>query len=130
MGYGSDRENPHFLALLRLTMNTDMAKCPEESPKFELFTTLLSSGSLAAREENDIVDEGRARHCEFYMLTYHHDRILAAADHFGWTQVSELLSGMKGLSWLENTLRHRDRAADGVVCADGPTKVACCLPTS
>lgn len=43
----------------------------------------------------------------YYMLDYHRDRLLAAADAFGWRVTYQYLEGIPGLNFLQTTLREQ-----------------------
>lgn len=71
-------------------------------PNFQLFTSLRFDPRLIECRANTAVGPGPS---PFYMLRFHRDRMLEAAQHFGWTKGEARLSGPSGLEHLLDTLK-------------------------
>lgn len=69
---------------------------------FQLFTSLRFDWSMVTLRDSH--SEGLGWNSKvsspIYMLTYHRDRMLRAATHWGWSQAVETLDGPKGLDKL------------------------------
>ncbi|KUJ11824.1 uncharacterized protein LY89DRAFT_688324 [Mollisia scopiformis] len=75
------------------------------SPDFQLFSSLRYDPLLTSISENTKAWPIEAKDgSPFYMLPNHRDRILQAAQHFGWTKVVDALSGQEGFTHLLNKL--------------------------
>jgi hypothetical protein len=71
------------------------------TPDFQLFTALRYDPLLVPLAVNTEAWDGECKSgCPFYMLPYHRDRMLQAAEHFGWTEAASLIRGPKGLAHL------------------------------
>lgn len=72
------------------------------SEVFQLFTSLRFDRSMIAVRDFDPRDLGWNSQVPspLYMLTYHRDRLLRAATHWGWTEAIETIEGQEGLSRL------------------------------
>ena len=86
---------------------------------FHLFTSLRYDPALTAVHDDPGFKHAgwnfrRASPC--YMLDLHRDRILRAAEHWGWADVVRLLSGDRGLETLEELI-------EGEVKDAGPARV-------
>ncbi|KFY11207.1 hypothetical protein V492_04583 [Pseudogymnoascus sp. VKM F-4246] len=73
---------------------------PEQN--FQLFTSLRFDPRLLECAANTTVGPAPS---PFYMLSLHRDRMLEAAQHFGWSQAEARLSGSSGLEDLLKTLK-------------------------
>ncbi|CAJ2502831.1 Uu.00g102250.m01.CDS01 [Anthostomella pinea] len=86
---------------------------------FKLFTSLRYDPALIeAPSQGYVTTRWNQTPSPFYMLDFHRDRMLRAADHWGWTAASQTLAGEEGLSRLE-TLLHEKTAPLG----KGPHRV-------
>ncbi|KAJ5054856.1 uncharacterized protein L3040_001118 [Drepanopeziza brunnea f. sp. 'multigermtubi'] len=75
------------------------------SPDFELFSSLRYDPLLTPLAANTEAWDGEARFSSpFYMLPYHRDRMLQAAEHFGWTKAADTIRGTDGFNHLLKTL--------------------------
>lgn len=86
---------------------------------FHLFTSLRYDPALLAVHGDPAFERAgwnfrRASPC--YMLDLHRDRILRAAEHWGWGEVVRLLTGDQGLETLENLIQ-------GQLEGSGPSRV-------
>lgn len=75
---------------------------------FDIFTSIRSDKILTQSALNaELSASGQPS--QFYMLRYHRDRMLAAAQHFSWEDAIKTLAGPAGLTLLEKTLlQHPD----------------------
>ncbi|MCJ1270916.1 hypothetical protein MMC22_010813 [Lobaria immixta] len=74
-----------------------------ESPDFEIFTSIRGDIILVESELNTELST-TSQPSQFYMLRYHRDRMLAAAEEFGWSEAIEALNESAGLLLLERSL--------------------------
>jgi 4-amino-4-deoxychorismate lyase len=65
-------------------------------PNFQLFSSLRYDPALTTHPFNS--------QSPYYMLSYHRDRLLQAATHFGWTTAAQKISGEAGFAYLLSTL--------------------------
>jgi hypothetical protein len=75
-----------------------------QEPTFDLFTSLRYDPILIESQENARVDGSGEDWSPFYMLSYHRDRILAAATHFEWDAVIQKLEHEAGLKLLKGEM--------------------------
>ncbi|OJD34808.1 aminodeoxychorismate lyase [Diplodia corticola] len=94
---------------------------PAQPASFSLFTSLRHDPALRSSPENssDIVSFSPSS--PFYMLRYHRDRMLEAAQHFEWTEVAKKLADGKNLESLLNQEVESWRSQNGD--AESPLKV-------
>ncbi|OCL11227.1 hypothetical protein AOQ84DRAFT_437858 [Glonium stellatum] len=90
-------------------------------PSFELFTSLRYDPILLASSENSSPVLSFHSPSPFYMLVYHRDRMLEAAQHFGWVNVANKLADGESLSktLLEKVQTYQKETGT----EDGPLKV-------
>jgi hypothetical protein len=70
-------------------------------PDFQLFSSLRYDPLLTSIPINiEAWDSDIKAPSPFYMLSHHRDRILQAAEHFGWTRAAEAIRGPEGFSHL------------------------------
>jgi len=88
-----------------------------QAPTFELFTSLRYDPILAKipantslGKNNTTSDSATSGGLPFYILSYHRDRILQAAEHFGWEHAASQIKGPEGLTFLRAKL---DSAVQG-----------------
>ncbi|OWP06117.1 hypothetical protein B2J93_1874 [Marssonina coronariae] len=80
------------------------------SPDFQLFSSLRYDPLLTSLALNSAAWDGEIeRPSPFYMLPFHRDRMLQAAEHFGWTCAAEAIRGTAGFDLL---LQHLTEAID------------------
>jgi 4-amino-4-deoxychorismate lyase len=71
------------------------------APEFQLFTTLRYDPLLIPLASNtEAWDRDLPSGSPFYMLPYHRDRMLQAAEHFGWNVAASRIRGPVGLTYL------------------------------
>lgn len=70
---------------------------------FEIFTSIRSDDLLKRSPYNTNLS-GAGEPSQFYMLCYHRDRLISAANHFNWTEVITFLSGSASAHILEAKL--------------------------
>lgn len=70
------------------------------APGFQLFSSLRYDPILVSAANTKNGDGSLQYAGPFYMLPYHRDRILQAAQHFRWTTVVSCISGDAGLAYL------------------------------
>ena len=74
-------------------------------PEFQLFSSLRYDPLLTSIPMNiEAWDSDIKAPSPFYMLSHHRDRILQAAEHFGWSKAAEAIRGPKGLTHLVKKL--------------------------
>jgi len=72
-----------------------------QSPDFQLFSSLRFDPILRQCQANtDIGNE----ESPFYMLPYHRDRMLQAAEHFQWPKAISRISGPEGVKYLRKAI--------------------------
>lgn len=54
------------------------------SSNFSIFSTLRYDPLLLHKNENDLCSDDESNGSPFYMLPYHRDRMMEAAEFFGW----------------------------------------------
>src|SRR6187402_884041 len=69
------------------------------SPNFQLFSSLRYDPLLTSLSINTEAWDGKY-FSPFYMLPYHRDRMLQAAEHFGWTKAADTIRGPEGFTHL------------------------------
>ncbi|PBP17021.1 aminodeoxychorismate lyase [Diplocarpon rosae] len=80
------------------------------SPDFQLFSSLRYDPLVVPLAVNTEAGHGEStRLSPFYMLPYHRDRMLQAAEYFGWTRAAEAIRDTAGLQHL---LRQLTEAID------------------
>ena len=91
-------------------------------PDFQLFTSLRYDPLLASLSTNteawDSSDQNTKFFSPFYIASFHRDRILQAAEYFGWTVAADKIRGYDGFSFF---LRKLNEAID--VTSPQPLKV-------
>lgn len=70
---------------------------------FEIFTSIRSDVVLKDSLYNKSLS-GTGEPSQFYMLRFHRDRLLSAANQFNWTEVIKFLSGSASAHLLEMKL--------------------------
>lgn len=70
---------------------------------FEIFTSIRGDMILTESKLNTELST-TSQPSQFYMLRYHRDRMLAAAEEFGWSKAIEALDKSAGLLLLERKL--------------------------
>ena len=74
-------------------------------PNFQLFTSLRYDPLLTSLPINtELWDQENQGPSPFYILPFHRDRMLQAAEHFGWTEAADAIRGPAGLAHLLNKL--------------------------
>ena len=76
------------------------------TPGFQLFSSLRYDPLLTSIPpiNTEGWDAERNDPVPFYMLPYHRDRILQAAEYFGWTKAADVIRGPKGFAHLVKKL--------------------------
>ncbi|SZF02666.1 unnamed protein product [Blumeria hordei] len=76
-------------------------------PDFQIFSTLRYDTNLAHSPANALLTPSLIKslryHC-FYMPIHHRDRLVEAANYFGWTHAADKLKGEEGLAFLLSNL--------------------------
>jgi 4-amino-4-deoxychorismate lyase len=72
-----------------------------QEPDYQLFSSLRFDPILLQSSSNSALGNGPS---SFYMLSYHRDRMLQAAQHFRWTAAAARIEGPEGLAHLLRTL--------------------------
>ena len=83
----------------------------EDTGDFRILSSLRYDRTLLENNTTNAALSGlKGKPCPFYMLLYHRDRLLAAAEHFGWTEVVARLEGDDGLSrFYQDLIREVER---------------------
>lgn len=71
------------------------------TPDFQLFSSLRFDPILRQCQANTDIGNEESR---FYMLPYHRDRMMQAAEHFQWPEAISRISGPEGLKYLEKSI--------------------------
>lgn len=95
----------------------------EWNPNFQIFTSLRSDALLLKCLENNKYSFKPPMPSQFYMLSYHRDRMLAAAQAFDWERVAHFLSGDNGLAELDSQIHEHLLSAYGDRNYPKPLKV-------
>ncbi|KAF1358440.1 hypothetical protein EJ07DRAFT_60405, partial [Lizonia empirigonia] len=90
-------------------------------PAFQLFTSLRYDPLLLSSGENSRLDLNFITPSPFYMLTYHRDRMVEAAQHFDFELVTKQLADGKSLH--EELLRRVEEWQKKEGKEDGPLKL-------
>ena len=77
---------------------------PQDS-SISITTSIRSDTALTKSAINSALSGPTPEPCQFYMLSYHRDRMLTTATEFAWTKAYAILDGAKGLHHLKNALR-------------------------
>ncbi|KAI9743901.1 MAG: hypothetical protein M1818_002635 [Claussenomyces sp. TS43310] len=72
-----------------------------EAPDFQLFSSLRFDPILSQCPANTVLGGAPS---PLYMLSYHRDRMLYAAQHFQWPEAVSRISGADGLRYLQGEL--------------------------
>jgi 4-amino-4-deoxychorismate lyase len=118
---------------LRLRLLSTATFGEMSSQTFGIFTSLRSdpsidSGLTSLERRSFNQNEG-----PLYIFSYHRDRLLFAADHFGWTDVVDRLQGEHGIQWLKeqvyenwpsSILEYRDYYSGKIPLKDLPDKAS------
>lgn len=80
---------------------------PANDGQFEVFTSLRYDTQLLHCSDNDAEEVSFASPSPFYMLRYHRDRLLEAAEYFGWEKVVERLQD--GIALQKTLLEYTER---------------------
>lgn len=81
---------------------------------FKIFTSIRYDPILLEAPQHATLNTtgwNRSTASPWYMLDYHRDRMLRAANHFGWAAVTEKLEGLQGLQTLEDFLEPFSKTA-------------------
>ena len=96
-------------------------------PKFEVLTSLRYDPLLLSSPLNTALSSDPTSPTGFYMLSYHHARLLAAVSDLGWNRPIELLEGVtnpdEGLPWLTRILTTSVEQCQKSSGTTGPLKV-------
>ncbi|KAK0121617.1 hypothetical protein ONS95_009904 [Cadophora gregata] len=72
-----------------------------QEPDFQLFSSLRYDPLLLPLTINTAAWDGEIKFFSpFYMLPYHRDRMLQAAENFGWTKAADTIRGTEGFNFL------------------------------
>ncbi|MCJ1352566.1 MAG: hypothetical protein MMC33_002550 [Icmadophila ericetorum] len=93
------------------------------NPDFQIFTSLRSDALLLTCPQNHQHSSSPPTPTQFYMLNYHRDRLLAAAQAFNWDHAIRVLSGNNGLAKLDSQLHEHLLSAYGDANYPDPLKV-------
>lgn len=99
----------------------------KDTANFHLFTSLRYDPLLSKNYYNAMLygqGNNNRRWGPFYMLRYHRDRILEAAQYFKWKEVSLRLAGEDGLRRFEQDLWDKVKV-HAKENSPGPLKVRC-----
>lgn len=77
---------------------------PPANEGFDIISTIRSDGILYSSEANTMINAhmGSTRSIQFYMLSYHQERMLVSARAFGWN--TDALEGFDGWNRLLHLL--------------------------
>jgi len=75
-----------------------------QDPDIEITTSIRSDITLTESGVNTTLSGTATEPCQFYMLSYHRDRMLSTAAEFAWIEAFKVLDGADGLRLLKNTL--------------------------
>lgn len=110
---------------LRIFFYLRLSKSMEpSSPRFEVMTTIRSDAILKFSPSNPN-SRFMERPSQFYMITYHYDRILAAAIEFRWFRAAKSFASESGVARLESALKQHLLRAHGNTDYPCPLKVKC-----
>jgi 4-amino-4-deoxychorismate lyase len=70
------------------------------TPDFQLFTSMRYDSLLTQLPINVVSWDEDVKSSPFYMLPYHRDRLLHAAERFEWTKAADVIRGPVGFSRL------------------------------
>ncbi|KAH6724606.1 aminotransferase class IV-domain-containing protein [Leptodontidium sp. MPI-SDFR-AT-0119] len=114
-----------FVFELKTKQQTKQAKVTRKltimasQPDFQLFSSLRYDPLLLPLTINTAAWDGEIKFFSpFYMLPFHRDRMLQAAEHFGWTKAADTIRGTEGFNFL---LRKLNEAID--VKSETPLRV-------
>ena len=92
----------HIIAKSTSTMQRKESLDPEG---VRVITSLRSDSTLLHCKQNHAFSSNAPIPSQFYMLSYHRDRLLAAARDFHWPAASKVLEDNEGMVKLERVLR-------------------------
>ncbi len=96
---------------------------PSTDDEFQIFSSIRYDPDLENCEANDHFNYPPGSSSPFYMLRYHRDRMLNAAQHFGLERASATLEDDRGLESLTQLLRQSLSKRSGPDRCLGPLKV-------
>ncbi len=100
-----------------------MASPTTDAVEFSLLTSLRHDPILLRSDENTVLSGRAGQPTAFYMLRYHRDRLLEAAEHFAWENVTSRLGGDAGLVRFHDNLTTEVGARQTSMTAMEPLKV-------
>ena len=71
----------------------------------QILTSIRSDGLFLYCESDATISGDERTHSQFYMLSHHRDRMLAATKEFGWKIAAVELDGLEGLSRFQHRLQ-------------------------
>ena len=109
------------------TSTPPLPKMIMEAPhplSFDLLTSIRSDPLLTTSTPNTILSTAPKHPTQFYMILYHRERLLAAAQDFQWQEAAIALSGPIGLLRLEKSLHEHLGSKYGNPAYPAPLKVS------
>lgn len=94
-----------------------------QDPDIEITTSIRSDVTLIESPVNTTLSGTATEPCQFYMLSYHRDRMLTTAAEFAWIEAFKVLDGADGLRHFENALHEHLAHAYGDRSHPDPIKV-------
>lgn len=106
------------------------------APGFEILSSIRADTLLASSPKNALLSDhdGTMEPSSFYMLRYHRDRMLQAAEDLGWADTCDTIAGPSGLGLLRQVLHSYFVSESGRHGPPKPLKVnvsthVCCIAT-
>ena len=86
----------------------------EKQPDYKIFSSLRSDKSLSegGPQNQDVTSNASP----LYMLIYHRERLLQAAQHFQWPNCIAKIQGDQGTLWLQEQMRNADSIIGKEAC--------------
>lgn len=98
------------------------------TPRFEIMTSIRSDAILKDAALNSKSPK-TSQPSQFYMLSYHYDRMLAAATSFGWSQAVKNFKNNNGIVQVEAAMEKHLQDTYGAADYPSPLKVKSYPPT-
>ncbi|MCJ1254080.1 hypothetical protein MMC24_001894 [Lignoscripta atroalba] len=102
-------------------MDPERSEPPES--EFEILTSIRCGGIVDSCIENNDFGYHSLEKTKYYMFRYHRDRMLAAAQAFGWDKVAAMLRDDAGMEFIDRILESHINEKLGYQISETPLKL-------
>ena len=119
------RRDPSIVSIVtRTTLRMDPERSEPPESEFEILTSIRCGGIVDSCIENNDFGYHSLEKTKYYMFRYHRDRMLAAAQAFGWDKVAAMLRDDAGMEFIDRILESHINEKLGYQISETPLKVS------